>query len=37
MQYDSDGDGKVDGGVGAVMGRPVGQATRPVLARRPGG
>jgi hypothetical protein len=35
MRYNSDGDGKVDGGAGAVMGRPVGQATRPVLAGRP--
>ncbi len=33
----SDGDGKVDGGAGAVMGRPVGQATCPVSARQPGG
>ncbi len=37
MQYDSDSDGKVDGGAGAVMGRPVGQATCQVLAQRPGG
>jgi hypothetical protein len=37
VRYDSDGNNKVDGGAGAVMGRPIEQATRPVPAQWPGG
>jgi hypothetical protein len=37
VQYNSDGDGKVDGGAGALMGQPVGQGTHPVSAQWPGG